>query len=215
MDQKDFYSDENRSAEENASGATVNKYSGETPNGEYRYSYKGGYSSQHPYTQGGYSQRYYSPYSNAYSQYTAPAQPAAPQKQKRTFGAGAIAAVIVAAIVLSAISGFFGVIIGASYKDVDSGSPAQSGSTSTKMPSVIVVNPDTTPVSTGSYTDVAAAVGDTVVEIRTEIVQTNSFFGQYVTSGAGSGVIILKKLIKIKIIFSHIHIKYDFNIWMY
>jgi len=190
MDQKDFYSDENRSAEENASGATVNKYSGERPNGEYRYSYKGGYSSQHPYTQGTYSQRYYSPYSNAYSQYTAPAQPAAPQKQKRTFGAGAIAVVIVAAIVLSAISGFFGVIIGASYKDVDSGSPAQSGSTSTKMPSVIVVNPDTTPVSTGSYTDVAAAVGETVVEIRTEIVQTNSFFGQYVTSGAGSGVII-------------------------
>ena len=58
------------------------------------------------------------------------------------------------------------------------------------MPSIVVVNPDTTPVSAGSYTEVADAVSSTVVEIRTETVQTNAFFGQYVTGGAGSGVII-------------------------
>ena len=39
---------------------------------------------------------------------------------------------------------------------------------------------------------VAAAVKDSVVEITTSSIQTDIFFGQYVTSGAGSGVIILQ-----------------------
>ena len=39
---------------------------------------------------------------------------------------------------------------------------------------------------------VAAAVKDSVVEITTSSIQTDLFFGQYVTSGAGSGVIILQ-----------------------
>ena len=37
---------------------------------------------------------------------------------------------------------------------------------------------------------VAAAAGDSVVEITTESVQTGSYFNQYVATGAGSGVII-------------------------
>ena len=37
--------------------------------------------------------------------------------------------------------------------------------------------------------DVAAAVADSVVEITTEVVTTNSFFGQYISNGAGSGVV--------------------------
>ena len=37
--------------------------------------------------------------------------------------------------------------------------------------------------------DVAAAVADSVVEITTEVVSTNSFMGQYISQGAGSGVI--------------------------
>lgn len=37
--------------------------------------------------------------------------------------------------------------------------------------------------------DVAAAVADSVVEITTEIVTTNSFLGQYISQGAGSGVV--------------------------
>ena len=39
---------------------------------------------------------------------------------------------------------------------------------------------------------VAAAVKDSVVEITTASIQTHPFMGQYVTSGAGSGVIILQ-----------------------
>lgn len=37
--------------------------------------------------------------------------------------------------------------------------------------------------------DVAASVADSVVEITTEVVTTNSFLGQYIAQGAGSGVI--------------------------
>lgn len=39
---------------------------------------------------------------------------------------------------------------------------------------------------------VVAAVKDSVVEITTSSIQTHQFIGQYVTSGAGSGVIILQ-----------------------
>ena len=41
-----------------------------------------------------------------------------------------------------------------------------------------------------SVAQVAALVGDSVVEITTQQVQTNAIYGQYITSGAGSGVII-------------------------
>ena len=59
-------------------------------------------------------------------------------------------------------------------------------------PSVILqsyTNPNTVP---GDYEQVAEAVAPTVVEITTESISTDSVFwgGSYVTSGAGSGVII-------------------------
>lgn len=43
-----------------------------------------------------------------------------------------------------------------------------------------------------SVADVASVAADSVVEITTESVQTNSMFGNYISSGAGSGVIISK-----------------------
>lgn len=41
-----------------------------------------------------------------------------------------------------------------------------------------------------SVSDVANAVADSVVEITTESVSTNNFMGQYISEGAGSGVIV-------------------------
>jgi len=41
-----------------------------------------------------------------------------------------------------------------------------------------------------TYSQVTALVSNTVVEVTTETVTTGSYFGQYVTEGAGSGVII-------------------------
>lgn len=56
----------------------------------------------------------------------------------------------------------------------------------------LLVNNEELPLSGTSNTiaDIVQEVADTVVEITTESVTTNSFMQQYVTTGAGSGVII-------------------------
>lgn len=51
-------------------------------------------------------------------------------------------------------------------------------------------NTSSTSTANMSVKDVAAAVSNSVVEIKTESVSTNSFFQQAVQSGAGSGVIL-------------------------
>lgn len=59
-----------------------------------------------------------------------------------------------------------------------------STSTGTYIPTVTVDQ------SGSSVAMVASVVSDTVVEIQTETITYASYFGQYVSSGAGSGVII-------------------------
>ena len=63
--------------------------------------------------------------------------------------------------------------------------PSSSGNTNT-------ASTVPTPVTQGSMTvsEIAGKVGPSVVEVRTEQVVTNPYFGQYVQGGAGSGVII-------------------------
>ena len=56
--------------------------------------------------------------------------------------------------------------------------------------SVIQTNADGSAVSGMTLADVAANVRDSVVEITTSKVETSPFFQQYITSGAGSGVIV-------------------------
>ena len=51
-------------------------------------------------------------------------------------------------------------------------------------------NGESTVIADGSIAAAAAIAADTVVEITTEQMVTSSFFGQYVQSGAGSGVIV-------------------------
>ena len=103
-------------------------------------------------------------------------------KEKRGMGKGAIALLIAACIVVSGAAGFGGAMLA---------NKGGSGS-----PSVIYKTPDTGTVSSGDGSStsglpaVVEKVGNSVVEIVTEQVATNSFFGQYVTKGAGSGVII-------------------------
>ena len=50
--------------------------------------------------------------------------------------------------------------------------------------------PSTITVYTSDLSEIVEQIEDTVVEIYTESVQYNRFYGEYVTSGAGSGVII-------------------------
>ena len=105
-----------------------------------------------------------------------------PPKEKRGMGKGAIALLIAACIVVSGAAGFGGAMLA---------NKGGSGS-----PSVIYKTPDTGTVSsddggsTSGLPAIVEKVGNSVVEIVTEQVATNSFFGQYVTKGAGSGVII-------------------------
>lgn len=64
--------------------------------------------------------------------------------------------------------------------------PVDTASTSQEATSPLFPN------KTASYAAVANAVKDSVVEISTEMATGNSFFQQFVQSGAGSGVIISK-----------------------
>ena len=196
--QNNYTAPENNDNHE-SSGANVNysaapRNNESRPNGEYHYSYRNGYSTNY-----NPNRNTYSPYSRNYEYhtYTAPRTdepaPQAPKKEKKTFGLGAVCALLAACIILSAAAGVGGVFLG---RTVFSEETSLTPGASTELPSqnngasVIVVNPSTTTVSTGTYADVASAVQSTVVEISTEIVQTSSLFGQYVTGGAGSGVII-------------------------
>ncbi len=180
-------------------GATVN-YSAASrpsegrPNGEYHYSYREGYSQRYSTANRSTYNPYEPNYNRDYVPYTPPrTEEAKPKKEKKTFGIGTVCALLAACIVFSAAAGVGGVFIGRSIFS-DTSAPANDGTpvppAQNQSASVIVVNPDKTTVSTGSVADVATAVHETVVEISTEIVQTSSLFGQYVTGGAGSGVII-------------------------
>lgn len=116
---------------------------------------------------------------------------------KGRLGIGAIAAVVAVCMVFSGGAAFVGTMaanrLNASSVPtgtVDTGTT--SSGTSAGTPSVIFQSFDNTNKTAGTYKQVAEAVTPTVVEIVTESVSTATTFwgGNYVTSGAGSGVII-------------------------
>ena len=105
---------------------------------------------------------------------------------------GAVAVLCVCTLLLSCASGFFGAYLATAH--LDTAPPVTEGNTGNTNPSVIYQSASS-PTSgmsadggTSSYYNVANLVKDTVVEITTEYVISNRF--QYITSGAGSGVII-------------------------
>lgn len=181
-------------------GANVDYYAAphrtdNRPNGEYHYGYRGSYnpnySTQNRSSYNGYNHGYgnYERYSYNAPNHTEEAPK--PKKEKKTFGIGTVCALLAACIIFSAAAGFGGVFLGRTvFSNDNPGTPSTDNTMQSNSASVIVVNPSNTTVSTGNYADVATAVHETVVEISTEIVQTSSLFGQYVTGGAGSGVII-------------------------
>lgn len=113
--------------------------------------------------------------------YNAKAGSGKKKAERRGLGKGGIALLVAACIVVSGAAGFGGAMLAGDrgggstviYKTTD-------GSTTTT---------DSDDSASG-IPAVAAKVENSVVEIVTEQVTTNSFFGQYVTQGAGSGVII-------------------------
>lgn len=137
-----------------------------------------------PPVSGGYT---YTPYNPA---------PAPAPKKKRNSGmsAGAIAVLCICTLLLSCASGFVGAYLATA--DMDVPPPAATTPGDTGNPSVIYqssaspANGMSADGGTTSYYNVANLVKDTVVEITTEYVISNRF--QYISSGAGSGVIITK-----------------------
>lgn len=108
-----------------------------------------------------------------------------PKKEKKSGRGGLVAVTLVAAIVLSGAVGFAGGYLGNQYAGNSSGTNK-----------VIYQSVQRTSTGSGSdsdqlsVADVAALTADSVVEITTESVTTGKFMQQYVSEGAGSGVII-------------------------
>lgn len=99
-----------------------------------------------------------------------------------------ISLMLVVCIIVSAAAGFGGAYIGNKVYGSSSGSFGGNDG-----PSFVYKEaPSTENVGKTDFaiSNVVEAVENTVVEIVTEEVVTNSFYGQYVSKGAGSGVII-------------------------
>lgn len=96
---------------------------------------------------------------------------------------------LVGYLVVGTMSGFTGAYLATNYLSEQlATTPIQDSVNGNTQAITQVIYTD----SNGNYSiaDVAAMVKDSVVEIQTEVVTTSSYFGQYVSSGAGSGVII-------------------------
>ena len=108
-------------------------------------------------------------------------------KKKSGISKGAVAAILIICILFSGAAGFGGSILA---------SKLNLGGSSSGSDALVVHKVEASEVSAGNtmvdkttseITDIAAS---SVVEITTEVVQTSDFYGQYITQGAGSGVII-------------------------
>lgn len=99
---------------------------------------------------------------------------------KKKSGYSVLSAVLIVCSFAMAIAGGFA--FGASY--------GKSSSTGVSVAEIPTVNTSLSAYTTYSVAGVAGKAADTVVEIVTETVKTGSFMGQYITEGAGSGVIL-------------------------
>ncbi|MEA4910983.1 MAG: trypsin-like peptidase domain-containing protein [Oscillospiraceae bacterium] len=102
-----------------------------------------------------------------------------PKKEKKRHSAGMIAL----CVVLSFLCGFGGAFAAIAVNK-------SSGSGDVVLQSVDKNQNLAASDVSGSYSGVVSATKDSVVEITTEVTSFSNFFGQYVTEGAGSGVII-------------------------
>ena len=141
-------------------------------------------------TQGGYNQ--VNSYPTAYhtqNQYGAQTQYAQappqnkPKKAKKKGGGKAVIAIVLC-VLLSGAAGFTGGVCSKFVKTGDTNSNMTINHVDTKIKTT---KSEQTELSTS---EIAELVSDSVVEITTEVVQTGAFSKQYISSGAGSGVIV-------------------------
>lgn len=114
--------------------------------------------------------------------------PPKPPKKRTGVSAGAVAVTMIVGVLLSAAAGFGGAYL---YNDMyksESVSSVGGADSGAVLHRVVETDSSTSTGVKGIYTDVAETVKASVVEITTEF-QVTGFF-QYVSEGAGSGVII-------------------------
>ena len=110
-----------------------------------------------------------------------------PKKEKKAVGKGFVAVMLIVSILLSSCAGFVGAMLYTNMKVAD----AEISSNGAMIINKVDIDEKTAENMTDKSTSqIADEVADTVVEITTEVMSTNSFYGQYISQGAGSGVII-------------------------
>ena len=143
----------------------------ELPDGEYRY----------------YKDRIYQDAASEQAQQTAASGYTPPDANKKSTGRKkkGTALLLAGCLVLSMVGGAGGAVIAAKSGLLSTGSAVL-------YQGVEVPSSDGSVVSgVGvSYSDVVQRVEDSVVAITTESISTSNFFRQYVTQGAGSGVVL-------------------------
>lgn len=113
-----------------------------------------------------------------------------PKKQKKGMGKAAVAILVIIGFICAGGLGFGGGLLAMKYGDA-SGSAVHTGG-DLKINKVEDTAGEGKPVSTTnlSVSEITNMVADSVVEITTEVVTTGRFSQQYISEGAGSGVII-------------------------
>lgn len=114
---------------------------------------------------------------------------AKPKKEKKPVTRGALAAILIISIICSGVLGIGGGFFAASYFSKDNITINKSSSGTENQGTATASRNETGGLSTSEIVEKTA---DSVVEITTETVTTGSFFQQYISTGAGSGVIISK-----------------------
>lgn len=119
-------------------------------------------------------------------------------KQKKGISRGFVAVAVIVCILFSGAAGFGGTYLASEFlnrsQTLQSDSTANTPSNSKSEGGVIFKSTasvsNTAKIDSNAIASVASKAAATVVEISTETMVTSSFYGQYITGGAGSGIII-------------------------
>ena len=111
------------------------------------------------------------------------------EKKYAKISVPALAILLAVTVLASALLGVGGGVVAGKITSKNNSSGLTIQSSDNHSSNVTAANTNSSELSVKQIADMTA---DSVVEIVTEIVQTNSFYQQYITSGAGSGVIISK-----------------------
>lgn len=115
------------------------------------------------------------------------------KKEKKGVSKGFVAFMLIICILLSSCIGFGGAVL---YTKFNNTKEDTAKETIVSENGALVINKVDIDEQTASKlsdkqtTQIADEVADTVVEITTEVMSTSLFYGQYISQGAGSGVII-------------------------